>query len=62
MDNRENVWKDADDFPDADVLRVATIAAREENNFLDQWLMEMTYYKNATAAIKDGRGEAIGCS
>ena len=44
VDNGETVRKDDDVFPDVDVLWVAMMASREENNFLDRWLMEMTYF------------------
>ena len=44
MDNGENAQKDDDEFPDADILRITTIASWVEKHFLDYWLMEMTYF------------------
>ena len=44
LDNGETAQKDDDDFPDADILRVATIAEQTEKTFPDQWLMEITYF------------------
>ena len=44
IDNGEMVRKDDDDFPDADILRIATIATRTEKTFPDCWLMEMTFF------------------
>ena len=44
LDNGEMVKKDDDDFPNADILRIASIAAREGKTFPDRWLMEMTYF------------------
>ena len=44
LDNGEKVAKDDDDFPDEDILRVATVASRMEKSFPDRWLMEMTYF------------------
>ena len=38
------VKKDDDDFPDVDILRVASIVTREGKTFPDRWLMEMTYF------------------
>ena len=36
--------KDEDDFPDTNILRIATMAKRTENTFPDRWLMDMTYF------------------
>ena len=44
LDNSEMVAKDDDDFPDVDILRVATIAMQTDKSFPDRWLMEMTYF------------------
>ena len=44
IDNGETVRKDDDDFPNADILRIATMATRTEETFPNRWLMEMTYF------------------
>ena len=44
VDNGDNALRQDDDFPDADILWVATTVSREEKNFPDRWLMEMTYF------------------
>ena len=44
LDNGENARKDDGDFPDADILRLTTIASQEERNSPDRWLVEMTYF------------------
>ena len=44
LDNGDNVAKDDDDFPDADILRVVPMANRAEKGFPDRWLIEMTYF------------------
>ena len=41
LDNGEMAQKDDDDFPDADILRIATLEARTKKTFPDRWLMEM---------------------
>ena len=44
IDNSDNALRQVDDFPDTDILRVATMVSREERNFLDRWLMDMSYF------------------
>ena len=44
IDNGEMVWKDDNDFPDADILRIATIATTTKKTFPNRWLMEVTYF------------------
>ena len=36
--------KDDNDIPDADILRITTIASPVEKKFLDRWMMEMMYF------------------
>ena len=44
VDNGDNVGRDDEDFPCADILRIATRASQVEMNFPDHWLVEMTYF------------------
>ena len=76
LDNDKKVEKDDDDFPDADVLWVATIATR-----MHRWLVRTSCgwqekfsgsmvdgndifsdHGIATPTVKDGREETVGCS
>ena len=36
--------KDDDDFPNADILRIATMVTLTDKTFRDRWLMEITYF------------------
>ena len=42
IDNGDNALRQDDDFPDSDILRIATTGSQEEKNFPDCWLIEMT--------------------
>ena len=44
VDNGDNAVRDDDEYLDADILRIATMASQVEKNFLDRWLMEMMYF------------------
>ena len=44
IDNGEMVQKDDDDFPDVDILQIATIETRTKKSFPHRWLMEMTFF------------------
>ena len=44
LDNGEKIEKVDDDFPDAEIWRISVVGTKEEANFPDRWLMEMTYF------------------
>ena len=44
LGNGNNAIMRDDDFPVADILRVAAIATQDEKSFPDRWPMEMTYF------------------
>ena len=44
IDNGDEAAPGHDDFPNAKILCIATVGTKEDKNFPDRWLMEMTYF------------------